>query len=69
MAQLVGTVGCTPGSGWLVHTVLERLVFSIGFMMILVYSWCPPTCGVVSVAVLAYRICIILLMASYLVSP
>ena len=57
-----GTVGYTPGLGGLSHAVVERVVYSVGFMMIPMSPWCPPPYSVGRVTTLVYKSCIISLM-------
>ena len=41
----VGIVGYTPGSGGLVHAVVMRVVYIVGFIMMSIFPRCPPPCG------------------------
>ena len=63
------TMGYTPGSVMLFHAVVERVVYSCGFIMMPMCLWCTPPCCVVRLSALAYRSCIVSFMASYSGSP
>ena len=56
------TMGYTPGLVGLDHSVVEIAVYSGGFIIIMMFPWCSPPCGIVRFVLLAYMSCIILLM-------
>ena len=60
----VVTMRYTPESVGLIHSVVERVVYSAGFIMMLIFPWWPPPFVFGRFTVLVYRRCIILSMAS-----
>ena len=50
-----GSMGYTPSLDGFSLAVVNRVVHSIRFMVILMFLWCPPPCGVERVSALAYR--------------
>ena len=60
--EFVDILGYTPSLCCLVHVVVVRVVYIIGFIVMMLFPWWPPPCGVGRIAMLAYESYIIFLM-------